>query len=360
MPEQQKPFYRNRWVLAGLVVVICGALYGAWLIFGNHGLPEGIAAGNGRLEATEIDIAAKTPGRIREILVRDGDFVKAGQVLARMDTDQLEAQRRQAQAQLQQALIAVGTAKSVVTQREAESTAAAAVVRQREAEKVSADSRLARAQRLVRTNAISQQTLEDEQASAHGARATAAAAEAQLAAANAATSAAKAQIVDAQSAVDAAQASIDAITVDIDDSTLTAPVAGRVQFRVAQPGEVLGAGGRVLNLVDLNDVYMTFFLPTVQAGQVAIGANVRLVLDAFPQFVIPAKVTFVANVAQFTPKAVETADERQKLMFRVKAHIEPDLLQKYITQVKTGLPGMAYVQLNPDAHWPSHHGQLLQ
>ncbi|HYP64356.1 MAG TPA: HlyD family efflux transporter periplasmic adaptor subunit, partial [Acidocella sp.] len=114
-------------------------------------------------------------------------------------------------------------------------------------------------------------------------------------------------------------------------------------------------------MVDLNDVYMTFFLPTAQAGRVAIGANVRLVLDAFPQFVIPAKVTFVANVAQFTPKTVETADERQKLMFRIRAHIDEALLQKNITQVKTGLPGMAYVQLDPQAHWPSRlQGQLLQ
>lgn len=361
MPDQPKAFYRNRWVLAGLVIIIAIAGYVGWLKFANHGLPEGIAAGNGRLEATEIDIAAKTPGRIRDIFVRDGDFVTAGQVLARMDTDQLEAQRRQSMAEQQRALISVGTAKSVVTQREAEVTAAEAVVRQRKAELTAADSRYARAERLVRTNAISQQTLEDERASAHGARATLNAAEAQAAAATAAANAAQAQVVDAQAAVDAAKASIDAITVDINDSTLTAPVDGRVQFRVAQPGEVLGAGGRVLNMVDLNDVYMTFFLPTAQAGRVAIGANVRLVLDAFPQFVIPAKVTFVANVAQFTPKTVETADERQKLMFRIRAHIDEALLQKNITQVKTGLPGMAYVQLDPQAHWPSRlQGQLLQ
>jgi HlyD family secretion protein len=125
-----------------------------------------------------------------------------------------------------------------------------------------------------------------------------------------------------------------------------------VQYRVAEPGEVLDAGGVVLNMVDLGDVYMTFFLPTREAGRVAFGAEVRLVLDAVPQYAIPARATFVADVAQFTPKSVETAEERQKLMFRIRAQIDPDLLQRHLEQVKTGLPGMAYVRLDPEAEWP--------
>jgi HlyD family secretion protein len=128
---------------------------------------------------------------------------------------------------------------------------------------------------------------------------------------------------------------------------------------VAQPGEVLGAGGKVLNMVDLSDVYMTFFLPTEAAGRVQIGTEVRLVLDALPQYVIPAKATFVADVAQFTPKTVETASERQKLMFRIKAQIPPELLKRYIRDVKTGLPGVAYVRVSPDAEWPANLQNLV-
>src|SRR6185369_2670063 len=141
---------------------------------------------------------------------------------------------------------------------------------------------------------------------------------------------------------------------DINDSILKSPRDARVQYRVAEPGEVMGQGGRVLNLVDLTDVYMTFFMPTAQAGRVTLGSEVRLVLDAAPQFVIPARVTFVADVAQFTPKTVETAEERQKLTFRIKAHIAPELLKKYVRDVKTGLPGVAYVQLDPQAEWPAN------
>ena len=150
-------------------------------------------------------------------------------------------------------------------------------------------------------------------------------------------------IITAESNVKSAQATIERIQADINDSTLTAPRAGRVQYRVAQPGEVVGEGGKVLNMIDLNDVYMTFFLPTDWVGRAKLGSEVRVVLDAAPQFVVPAKVTFVADVAQFTPKTVETAEERQKLTFRLKAHISPDLLKKYVRDVKTGLPGMAYV-----------------
>jgi len=341
------------WLLVGLLVVLVAGGYYALMQRRSGALPDYIAVGNGRIEAVEIDISAKSPGRIKEILVDEGDFVRAGDVLARMDTAQLEAQRRQAEAELQRARIAVDTANSLITQRQAEKTANAAVVSQREAELDAAERRLARSEQLAANNTISQQILDDDRAAERSAAAAVAAAQAQLAASEAAINAAKAQVVDAQAAVAAATAAQEAIDTEIEDATLRSPRDGRVQYRVAQPGEVLGSGGRVLNLVDLGDVYMTFFLPTAQAGRVAIGEDVRIVLDAAPQYVIPAKATFVADVAQFTPKTVETEEERQKLMFRIKAQIEPELLRKYVQQVKTGLPGVAYIKLDPNAEWPA-------
>lgn len=336
-----------------IALVAVAVIYLGWRQFAGSGLPPGIASGNGRIEAVEIDVATKTAGRIKEILVNEGDFVEVGQVLARMDTDQLEAQRRQAEAQLKRAIIGVDTARSLVTQREAERTAAEAVVALRKAQLDAAQRRLARSEELARRDTVSRQVLDDDRANEQGARANVAAGEAQLAAADAAISAAKALVVDAEAAVDAVQASIDSITTDINDSTLKSPRPGRIQYRVAQPGEVLAAGGRVLNLVDLGDVHMTFFLPTAQAGRIAIGADARIVLDAAPQYAVPAKISFVADVAQFTPKTVETEEERQKLMFRIKAQIAPELLKKYIQHVKTGLPGVTYVRVSPDAVWPA-------
>lgn len=344
-----------RWLVwAALVLVVIGMGYFAWEWLRPQPLPAGIASGNGRIEATDVDIATKTAGRIKEILADEGDFVTAGQVLVRMDTQVLEAQRREADAQLRRATIGVDTARALVVQRKAEKEAAVAVVAQRRAELDAAQKRFARSEQLAKSGSGSIETLDNDRARFEGAKAAVSAAESQVAAGDSAISAAESLVVTAQAAVDAAKATIERIQADIDDSTLTAPREGRVQYRVAQPGEVLGAGGKVLNMVDLSDVFMTFFLPTEQAGRVALGAEVHIALDAAPQFVFPARATFVADVAQFTPKTVETAEERHKLMFRIKAKIEPALLKKYIRQVKTGLPGVAYVQLDANAPWPAN------
>lgn len=349
----------KKWILAVLAAgAIAGGYYG-WRMYDGSGLTAGIVAGNGRIEATEIDISARTAGRIRDIFADEGVLVTAGQVLAQMDTEQLVAQRRQAEASLQRAVISIDTARSLLAQRESEKEAAAAVIGQREAELDAGERKLARTEQLIRTNTTSQQVLDDDRAAAQRARAAVAAAKASHSASDAAIGAAKAQIIDAEAAVVAATAAIESISADINDSTLRSPRDGRVQYRVAQPGEVLSSGGRVLNLVDLSDVYMTFFLPTAQAGRIAIGSEVRLVLDAAPQVVIPASVSFVADVAQFTPKTVETEEERQKLMFRIKAKIPSNLLRKHIQYVKTGLPGMAYVRINADAEWPEHLTRAL-
>ena len=259
---------------------------------------------------------------------------------------------REAQAQLRQAKSSVAVAHSQVTQRESERAAADAVVAQREAERDVAKKRVERTESLAKQSATSEQQLDEDRAGYHRAVAALNAAKAQVAAAESAILTAKSQVIGAEASGEALQATIDRIQADINDSELKAPSDGRVQYRVAQPGEVLNPGGIVLNLLDVGDVDMTFFLPTAEAGRVAMGCEVRLVLDAAPQYVIPAKVSFVADVAQFTPKTVETAEERQKLMFRVKAKIAPDLLQQYIRSVKTGLPGMAYVRLDEKAPWP--------
>lgn len=352
---------RKNWLVLGLIVLALAGGYYAWQNLDSNALPAGIASGNGRIEAVEIDISTKTPGRIKEIMVDEGDFVTAGQVLAQMDTVQLEAHKRQAEAQQQRAIIGVEAAKNLVTQREAEKAAAEAVLAQRRAQLDAAERRFARSEQLVKTSTVSQQVLDDDRATAEGARAAAKAAEASLAASDAAINSAKSQVVDAEASVEAAKASVESIVADINDSTLVSPRDGRIQYRVVQPGEVLAAGGRVLNLVDLGDVYMTFFLPTAEAGLLTIGSEVRLMLDAAPQYIIPAKVSYVADVAQFTPKTVETAEERQKLTFRIKAQIPKDLLKKYIRMVKTGLPGVAYVKVDPKAEWPaSQTGTLVQ
>jgi len=337
--------------VATALVLAGGYAWKQWQASHAH---EGLAGGNGRIEATEVDIATKLGGRVEEILVGEGDFVKAGEPLARMQITSLQAQYEEAVAGKDRAVHNVAASKAQVALRQSDHAAALAVVAQREADLDAAQRRLARSETLTREGASSAQELDDDRARVRGAQAALKAAQAQAAAAQAAITAAQAQVTGADSGVVAAQATVQRIAAELDDSTLLAPRDGRVQFRLAQPGEVLGAGGKVLNLVDLADVYMSFFLPETVAGRVALGSEVRIVLDAAPQFVIPAKVSFVSATAQFTPKTVETASERQKLMFRVKAQLDPQLLQKHLTQVKTGLPGQAWVLAEPGAQWPAH------
>lgn len=218
----------KNWIIAIVVIAAVGGAYYALRIYNGSGLPAGIAGGNGRIEATEIDISTKTPGRIKEILVDEGAFVSAGQVLAIMDTQQLEAQKKQAEASLQRAIVSVDTARSLLSQREAEREAAAAVIGQHEAEQDAAERRLARTEQLIRTNTTSLQTLDDDRASVQRTRAAVAAAKASLSASEAAIGAAKAQIIDAEASVVAAQAAIESIVADINDSTLRSPREGRV------------------------------------------------------------------------------------------------------------------------------------
>lgn len=341
-------------------IVVLGLV--AYLVWKNMNQPDtqALVSGNGRIEATEINISSKLSGQLEEILVQEGDFVEPGQVLARIKVSALEAQLREVQAQQRQAQDGIATAEAQVAMRISEKAAAAAMVEQRETELVAAKNRLARTEILAKDGAVSKQQLDDERADVKSVAAVLSAARAQVDSAQSAIVAARSQVSSAHSQVDAIKATIERINFDIEDAQLKAPLKARVQFLVAQPGEMISAGGRVMNLIDLSDVYMTFFLPETVAGRIAIGTEVRIVLDAAKNVVIPAKVSFVADTAQFTPKTVETESERQKLMFRIKAKIDPVLLQKYIQQVKTGLPGVAYIKIDENAPWPAFLSNLVK
>ncbi|MCC7411016.1 MAG: HlyD family efflux transporter periplasmic adaptor subunit [Gammaproteobacteria bacterium] len=315
----------GRWLILAAIVAaaIVGGRY-AWLYLQPPTLPEGFASGNGRIEATEYDVATKYAGRVAEVPVNEGDRVAQGQILARMDTENLQAQQREAQARLRQAREGKNYADAIVAQRESELTYAKA--------------EYARMLELVKKGHVSREKVDQSRTAERSAQAG--------------LRAAQVQVVQAEAAIEAAVAGVERLESEIEDSTLRSPVDGRILYRLAEPGEVLAAGGKVLTVLELTDVYMTIFLPTHQAGRVRVGSQARIVLDAVPEYRIPARVSFIAARAQFTPKEVETRTEREKLMFRLKVTIDPALLKQHIEKVKTGVPGIAYVQLDPDAEWP--------
>jgi HlyD family secretion protein len=306
----------------GAVAVIGGAA--AWWYFSRPALPDGFAAGNGRLEAKEINIATKYPGRIKQVLADEGDTVEAGQVVATIDTEPLEAQLREAQAQIAGAEDNKRTALADVDVKQSEFNFAQAQYK--------------RSGELVKTGAVSIQERDMDYS--------------RMEAARAALVGAKSQAIRAQAAIDAATATAEKLKAEIADNTLRSPVRARVQSRMAEPGEVLGAGGRVLSVTDLSDVYMYVFLPAGIAGKVPLGSEARIVVDALPDYPIRATVSYVSPTAQFTPKTVETAEERHALSFRVKLQIDKERLRQYERLVKTGIPGMGYVRYDNNAAWP--------
>lgn len=343
---------RPRLALLASVAAVAAILVVAWRLKDDGELPPSIAAGNGRLEAESVDIATKSGGRLLTVKVREGDTVAAGDEIGRIDTQTLEAQLRSAQAQQRQAQAAVATLASVVRQREQAVRTVEALAAQRTAEAALAERELRRTSELVAQNFISPQQLDAAESRVRASRAALEAVRSQRLEAEAAVVATRSQHAEAQAAIDSARAAVERVQVEIADAVLRAPRAGRVQTVLAHAGEVLAPGARVATLVDLSDVTMSFFLPERAAGRVAIGAEARLVLDAAPEVVIPARVDFVASVAQFTPKTVETESERQKMVFKVQARVAPELLARYRDRVKTGLPGMAYVRIGEEP-WPA-------
>ena len=195
MTEQHK-----KWLIKAVVALVVGILaVVTWQKYGVHRKDDGLVSGNGRIEAVEIDIAAKTPGRIKDILVEEGDFVTAGQVVALMDTEVLDAQRREAEANLQQAKSAVVTALSQLAQRESEKAAAIAVVAQREAELDVARKRLTRTGTLASRGMIAIQALDDDSAAVQSAQAVFIAAQANAKAADATVATARSQVLGERS-----------------------------------------------------------------------------------------------------------------------------------------------------------------
>lgn len=319
----------SRKLILGVVIVAAvGGGVIAWLILSKPALPAGFAGGNGRLEAKQIDIATKYPGRIKAVLADEGDTVDAGQVVATMDTEPLEAQLREAEARIVEAQDNRRTALAEVTVKRSELAYA--------------DKQYKRSKELVVRGAVSEQEKDIDLS--------------HLEVARSALLGVQAQAVRTQSAIDAATAVAQRLKAEIKDSVLRAPVRGRIQERMAEPGEVLSGGGKVLTLIDLSKVYMYVFLPESVAGKVALGSEGRIVLDAAPEYPIWAVVSYVSSSAQFTPKTVETAEERHNLTFRVKLQLDANRLRQFEPYVKVGIPGMGYVRFDQNAPWP----QMLQ
>ena len=313
---------------AVVVIVAAGAGYYAWLKLRPPGLPAGIISTNGRVEATQVDISTKIPGRVIEIVPHEGDMVSPGEVVTRIDTSETLAQLHQAQASAE-------LARQTLVTRQAE-------VASDDAQLNFANEELRRTSTLVSKGWSTHELLDQRNQ--------------QLKSADAALKAAMSQVDEARATVKTADARVEELQAVINDSTIKSPVEGRLQYRLVELGAVLPPGGKIATVIDLNDVYTTVYLPSAQAGRLKVGNDpdaARLVIDAYPDYIFPASVSFVAPKSQFTPKTVEVQSEREQLYFRVKLQKPPGVLKGMEEQIKSGLRAVAYVRLDPAVEWPA-------
>ena len=287
-------------------------------------LPVGIVSGNGRIESVQVDVAAKYAGRVRQVAAREGDLVEPGQVLVRMDTGELEAE--------------LAKAKAHIAEFEESAAEVAAEIASQESQYLFARQQLARSEKLLASKTVTRDEYEEKQSKAK--------------VAEAAVNAVKAKLRSVQQSIEVATAEVRRVQTEVDDFTLTSPVRGRVLYRLAEEGEVLSAGGKALTLLDLSDIFMEIFLPAQDAARVKIGGEARITLDVRPEYAARARVSFVSPEAQFTPKQVETRSERDKLMFRVKLQIPPEVVLPYLERIKTGIRGVGYVRIDDTLEWP--------
>lgn len=310
-----------------LAAAACAAAGVAWWVNSHHDpIPAGLIRSNGRLEVERIEIAAKYPGRIIELPVNEGDLVKAGDLIARQDSTELVAQRAAVEAARQRASQAMARAAAETEVRKVQARIA--------------QLELDHTTRLKQDALVSGAEVERRQAQRDGEKAG--------------VMVATAAIGEATAARSEAEAQMKRLDIAIEDMSLRAPVNGRIEYRVVEPGSVIPSGGRVATLLDTSNVHMTVFLPTSIAGKLQVGDEARIVLDAATQFTIPARVSFVAAEAQFTPKYVETTSERDKLVYRVKLKVPTEVAMQYAAYVKAGLTGYGFVRADKSVKWPDN------
>ena len=321
---------KKKWLLFWVIIALLAGV-AVWVNMRNRAdLPDGFVGGNGRMELKRLDVATLYAGRVKSIKVDEGDVVKKDQVLAELSSDQTSSRLAAAIADKQRA-------EETVARAEAE------IAAQKQVHKV-AQMDLDNANRLKSDELVSFPEVKRRLAERDSAIAR--------------VKAAQAARSEALAAVKQAQAQIDATSSANNDMVIKAPKDGRVEYRIAEAGNVLGEGSKVITILDPSDVTLSIFLPTDTIGKLRLGDEARIILDGMDA-VWPATVNFIDANAQFTPKYVETSNQRQKLMYKVKLRISADLALRYSGLLKGGMTGNGYIRIDNNKQWPKQWQVVL-
>lgn len=313
-----------------LVAGVAAILVIGWLMLRGNGVDEGWLAASGTVEATEAQLGFQAPGRISSIGVREGDRVAPGDELARLAVEELEARREQVAASL-------ASARAVLAEMEEgslpEEIAQARSARDAAAERLAdAERDLSRAIRLHEAGAVSDQDLEKARLNARVARSQHEQAEEQL---RLVRSGPRKERIEAQRArVRQAEAAVRAADATLDNAVVRAPFGGLVTVRHREPGAVVPPGSPVLTVMDPDDRWVRIYVAENRISAVKLGAPVVITADTYPDREYAGEVMHVASEAEFTPKNVQTQEERVKLVYAVKVRVTGDAS----LDLKPGMP----------------------
>ncbi|MEA3543987.1 MAG: efflux RND transporter periplasmic adaptor subunit [Thermodesulfobacteriota bacterium] len=352
-----------------LLIAVCATALTAWWFWGRQEpLAEGLIQANGRIEGDHYTVASKFPGRLNERTVSEGDWVNKGQILAKLDDAQVQAKVEQAkatvkslEAQLAAAHTGLAMVKKIVPLKvesaKAEINHAEARLKAARARGTQACKEGSRRAELLASQTISQECAEQADLNKKVADADLASARAartqaqknftvaklgwdQVKVKEGEVAALSAQVVQVKAALKEAQSVVD-------DLTLYAPAMGIITTCMVEAGEIVAAGSPLLDIVNLDRLYLKVYIPENKIGKVRLGLPARIHTDAFPDKFFPATVRYISSRAEFTPKEVQTPDERVKMVYAVKLYLSsnPD------HRLTPGLPADAIIRWQKEVPW---------
>ncbi len=354
------------------IVIVAGISLGGLILLSNSltqkKSPPNIIWGSGIIEGDEVEVSPKIPGKVARLMVKEGGSVALGAPIAILDSREIQARMKAAQAQVtrlkrevDKAKVALNLTREVVGKKiqEAEAMVKGARARlqgaQAQWEKWNKDWK--RFQALRDRKVISQRRLDEVAAAAKSARAQMDEAQQELNRARAALETAlakrreitlrKKEIGILRSALATAQANLEKAQAFLADTLIPSPVKGRVVEKLVEEGEVVTAGTPLVIVTNLDSLYLKIYIPEPQMGRIALGQEARVYVDAFPDTPFPARVCYVAPKAEFTPKEVQTHKERVQYTFAVKLCVKEN--KNHL--LKPGMPGDGVIKVGPGPWW---------
>ncbi|MGL5206757.1 MAG: HlyD family secretion protein [Acidaminococcaceae bacterium] len=349
-----------------LAIIIVGLGWFFWRQQTNK-VPEGFLVAGGRIEGREVNVSSRVQGRVLKLLSDEGNKVKKGQVLAILDSEQIQAQVISAQENLKAAQLQNEQARydleytrsnsdSTILSAKASVESVQAQLEKAKAVKQIAESNYQRYLKLYEEGAISAREFDGRKldydsslADVNAAIQLHEAAKANLAAAQSSTIAVdikQKQIEASQASVESYRGKLAELLANQKELQVQSPVDGTIITRPVEVGQVVNAVSPLFVMIDLQNLYMKIYIPEQQVGKLRLGSETRIYVDAYRDKYFVGKVTKISDQAQFTPKNVETKEERVKLVFAVEVAVEnPDGL------LKPGMPGDVILRWKEDLPW---------